>query len=77
MVKVKKLVIIEEDEDIEIVEKDVDVGEYENRMIGYAESTKGFAIEQTRSNKRVEVPLGRVSFVLGRKKENKGEDENG
>ncbi|KKM70851.1 hypothetical protein LCGC14_1436610 [marine sediment metagenome] len=57
-----KSVVIDEDSNIELEEKDVEVGEYEDRMIAHAHSTKGFVISRPNTGKRIEIPSGDIIF---------------
>ncbi len=57
-----KLVTVDEDSNIELEEKDIELGGYENRMIAQAESKKGFIIVRPGTGKRTEIPSGEIIF---------------
>lgn len=65
-----KVVVVDEDNIEEVDEKNIDIGGYENRMIGFSESRKSFIVELVGGNKILEVPPGKTSFI------NKQEEEN-
>ena len=67
-----KLVSIDEDSNIELEEKDIEPGMYENRMIAQAHSTKGLIISHPSTGKRVNLSPGNILFQKQQK-----ETENG
>lgn len=67
-----KLITIDQDCNIVMEKNDIDSGEYENKMIAYADSIKGFIIVRPGTGKRLEVPAGNILFQLNEKGDEDG-----
>ena len=67
-----KLITVDKDCNIAMEKNDIDSGEYENKMIAFADSTKGFIIARPGTGKRLEVPAGNILFQLKEKGDEDG-----